>query len=37
VAGERIAHHELLDGEGLSDVATRKRADHRLRDAEIGK
>jgi hypothetical protein len=34
---ERIADHQLLDGERLSDVTARERRDHRLRDAEIGK
>jgi hypothetical protein len=37
VAGERVAHDELLDGEGGGDVAARERADDRLGDAEVGK
>jgi len=37
VAGERVAHHQLLDRKRLGDVAARKRAYGRLRDAEIGK
>jgi hypothetical protein len=36
VTGERIAHDQLLYGEGGGDVATRKRAHHRVGDAEIG-
>jgi hypothetical protein len=37
VAGERVAHDELLDGERRDDVAARERADDRGGDAEIGK
>jgi hypothetical protein len=37
MAGERVAHDQLLDGEGFGDIAARERADDRFRDAEIGK
>jgi hypothetical protein len=37
MAGERVAHDQLLDGERLGDVAARERADNRFGDAEIGK
>jgi hypothetical protein len=37
MAGERIADNQLLDGEGVGDLTARERANHRLRDAEIGK
>ena len=37
MAGERVAHDQLLDGERLGDVAARERVDDRFRDAEIGK
>lgn len=35
--GQRVADDQLLDGEGLGDVAALKRADDRFGDAEIGK
>ncbi len=37
MAGERVAHDQLLDGEGVGDVAARERIDDRFGDAEIGK
>ena len=37
VAGERVADDQLLDGEGLGDVAARESAHDRFGDAEIGK
>jgi hypothetical protein len=37
VAGERIAHDQLLNGERMGDVTPRERTDDRLGDAEIGK
>jgi hypothetical protein len=37
VAVERVAEDELLDGEGLDDVAARERTDDGFGYAEVGK
>jgi hypothetical protein len=37
VAGERVAHNQLLDGERLSDAALSERTHHGFGDAEVGK
>jgi hypothetical protein len=37
VAGERVADDQLLNWEGLCDVALSERAHHGFRNAEVGK